>query len=184
MTKDNEVDEELKPSLQIIEEKKADEKDLICSINREQSCDMFCRAKKDIFIYDVNHKILGIIKEPETKFKNKKFIINNGTSDIFTVDADYLQMGICWRNSLYGRCSKCVFPIQAMKDGKVLSEKIGTLTKMYINCNTNSDDYEIVDPDSMEIIFPDNSTSIEKFLLTLCGLVIEYRFYETDPRDP
>jgi hypothetical protein len=183
LTKDNKVDEELEPALQIIQDQQADEKNLICSINREKSCNLFCRAKEDIIIYDAETKILGIIKEPQTTFKNKKFIINNGDSDIYMIDANYLQMGICWRNSLYGRCNKCVFPIQAMKSGKVLSEKIGTLTKMYINCNTNLVDYEIVDPDSMEIIFPDNSTSIEKLLLTLCGLVIEYRFYEICPRN-
>lgn len=142
---------------------------------------------------------------------------------MYKIEADYLQLGVCWRNSLYGKCRETMFPIYSVNNKTKSGSKIdfnnnnsnvnansiinkdynknsisknennikdlndessfikeGLMTKKFSACASEND---LLYPDALEIIFPDNSSYYDKFLMTLCGLIIEYRFYEIDPRD-
>lgn len=161
-----------------------EKKELVCVLERPFKCSLFCQAKSEVEIFSSFGKILGVITEPETTYKNKVFQIFNDKKELlFTIDSDYFQMGVCWRNSLYGKCQETVFPIykcnnKGDKDSGNIRD--GLMTKKFSACaSENNLDY----PDALEIIFPDNCTYYEKYLISMCGLLIDYRFYEIDPRD-
>ena len=193
-------------------QKDLEEKEFICHLERNFECKILCNEKPEVTIISNTGKILGVIKEPKTTFKTKTFIINDMENDIYSIEPDYFQLGVCWRNSLYGKCREVYFPIYSLnkqkkseksvenqkeniekeKEGKTDKKeftstisnterkKIGLITKKYSACaNDNNLDY----PEAIEIIFPDSCSYTDKFLIAMCGFIIDYRFYEIDPRD-
>lgn len=126
------------------------------------------------------NKVIGIIKEPSSTIKTKVFEIWGNQNNLkFKVVADYYQIGICWRNSLYGQCFETHYSIIRVIENKD-EETRGIITKRFSACS-NDDILEY--PEALEIIFPETISSIDKLLISLCGLIIDYRFYEINPRD-
>lgn len=160
-------------------EKEHEIKEFICELTRLFHCKLAFKSKPEIFITSNSGKTIGTIKEPQSKLTTKEFEIYNSKDIlIYKVVADYFQLGICWRNSLYGQCKETTFPIYTVINNQINENKDGLITKKFSACaNENNLEY----PDSLEIIFPDGISFIDKFLITLCGMVIDYRFYEIDP---
>ena len=53
--------------------------------------------------------------------------------------------------------------------------------KKHASCSEN---YEVVEePEVLEIIFPEDISVEDKFLLISCGLFLDFRFYEYNPNE-
>lgn len=90
-------------------------------------------------------------------------------------------MGICFRNSLLGKCLETFFYVyKSDNDSKLEGYKDGLITKKFSAC-ANDDNLEY--PEAMEIIFPDDAKVEDKFLLLCVGVMIDYLFYNTNPNE-
>lgn len=61
------------------------------------------------------------------------------------------------------------------------SKSDGMIHKKHASCSEN---YEVAEePELLEIIFPEDISVEDKFLLITCGLFLDYRFYEYNPNE-
>lgn len=154
---------------------------IIFELKRKMKCDLMWKRKLDAEILTSTGIYLGKICEPEGLFQEKVFEVYDESDNLrFKIATPFMQLGICWRSSLYGKCLEVNFSINSFKEDENKYEVLdGLMIKRFSACTAEEDLPHY--PDSMEIIFPTNINEKDKFFLTLCGLYIDYRLYEIVP---
>lgn len=154
---------------------------ILFEIKRRFKCDLMWKRKLDAEILTSTGILLGKICEPEGLFKEKVFEVYDETDNLrFKISSPFMQLGICWRSSIYGKCLEVNFSISVFKTDENKYEDLdGLIIKRFSAC-TAEDELPHY-PDSMEVIYPTNINEKDKFFLTLCGLYMDYRLYEMVP---
>ena len=142
-------------------------------------------TRPDITIFHKDGTI-GVIKEPKSIW-NILYKIYDGNSDPKSDDYKYrvvascFQYGVGWRGSIFGKCYETRFPIfHKNNDKSDIGFRDGLITKKFSAC---AKDDNLKYPEALEIIFPNDATPEDKFLLICVALTIDYRFYEINPNE-
>ena len=140
------------------------------NIYKPFKCTMCCCSRPEITIkLSDGDKKVGAIKNIFTCCNPEFEVYDENEKVKFLLTADCCQCGLMCKG-LCGKLSEVVFNI-LNPDNK---EIIGNITKKVANSSevfSNADSYQV--------IFPQNTTPNDKFLLTGLGLMIDYQFFES-----
>lgn len=157
--------------------------DTFCLFDRPWKCTCCCLARPVLSAYYKQKQegnSFGSIEEPLSCYDPVLFIRDSSGFIKYKIHADCCQCGIICRNSICGKCSETMFGIYPANCEEFhMKHKVGLIRKIAGDAIKEM----FTDADSFEIVFPDESTPEEKLLLIGAVLMIDYRFYEENPRN-
>jgi hypothetical protein len=126
-------------------------------------------------------KIIGTVHEPFSCSHFTLQLKDDKEKDRYRIDASCCQCGIGCRGSIFGKCYQVFFPIfSASNPARDLDGSDGLIHKRHSACSKDDD---FVNPEAIEIVFPEKATAEDKFMLICIGLLIDYRYYEENPHE-
>lgn len=149
--------------------------------NRPFQCTCCCLARPELTgtYKDEFGAQIGKITEPCTLCDPHLDITDSKGNLKYKIHGDCCQCGFCCRSDVCGKCSDVIFPIFAANVTDYnINNKIGAVRKV---CSGVAE--LISDADNFEITFPSDATPEDKLMLIGATLMIDYRYYEENPRD-
>ncbi len=144
----------------------------IGNISKPYTCSCFCICRPELILtLEDSRETVGKIKEDFCCIENAYKVIDIKNKSRYLVKANCCQCGLFFSNSLCGKNCDASFSIVE----PITQEQLGIIAKQ----NTG-DKKNVVE--TYEIKFPRNATSNDKLLLTALGVMIDYQFFELDPR--
>ena len=134
------------------------------------SCCCICRPELILSLEDSNETV-GKIKEDFSCLNNNYKLINIKNKSRYLITANCCQRGLFFSNSICGNNCEASFSIEE----PITHEQLGVITKQLVGDKKNGEE-------RFEIKFPKNSNSNDKLLLTAIGIMIDYQFFDVDPR--
>ena len=149
--------------------------DSIIDINKKCKCPFLCLIRPDmkIILTHKNEK-LGTIEEGFSCCDPVFNIYDKNDKKIFHITANCCQCGLICRNNFLGKTDEAHFFIYKSNGGE---EPVGNICKKAAkSIFTISDNYSVT--------LPNKAKPIEKVLLTIAGIMIDYQYFEknTNPR--
>jgi len=142
------------------------------SIIKPYKCSCFCICRPEFILnLEDSNETVGKIKEYYSCFENSYRVINIKNQSRYLVKANCCQCGLFCSNSICGQNSDVSFNIME----PLTEEVLGIICKQKKGDKKNGEE-------SYEIKFPKNANSNDKLLLTALGIMIDYQYFEIDPR--
>ena len=142
----------------------------IGNILKPYKCTCCCIGRPEILL-NIESEIIGNIKEDFSCIDNSYKVFNIKNQSKYIVKANCCQCGLLCSNSICGKKYDVNFSIMDYKTEEIL----GTITKQNIGDKKNMEE-------SYEIKFPRYANSNDKLLLTALGVILDYQYFEIDPR--
>ena len=140
------------------------------------SCKFFCCCKAELTLILNEGKKKGIqqinvgsVKEGFSLCDPKFEIYDENNQIKYIVTSNCCQCGLLCGNSCMGKTYEVIFDIINPVDNQI----IGNIFR-----KEAEGDELVTDADSYEIIFPINANAIDKLLIVVLGLMIDYQYFE------
>ena len=144
----------------------------IGNIVKPYSCTCCCACTPELILnLEDSSETVGKIKEDCSCFYNNYKLLNIKNTNRYLVTPKSFQCGLMCSNSICGNNFDVSFSIEE----PITHEQLGIITKQIIGDKKNGEQ-------SFEIKFPRNANSNDKLLLTALGIMIDYQFFDVDPR--
>lgn len=151
---------------------KGDQPQKTGNISKPYTCSCCCICRPELFLtLEDSNETVGKIKEEFSCIENVYKIINIKNQNRYIVKANCCQCGLFFSNSICGKNCEASFSIVE----PITQEKLGIISKQ-----NKGDKKNLLE--TYEIKFPRNANSNDKLLLTALGVIIDYQFFELDPR--
>ena len=127
------------------------------------------RPEMKIFITETN-ALLGTIEEGFSCCDPIFNVYDKDGKLIYFIETDCCQCGFVCRNNCLGKTDECVFFIY---DNETKSNPIGEISKGAVSS-------QLTIGDNYSVIFPKKASIIDKILLTITGVMIDYQYFENN----
>jgi hypothetical protein len=150
---------------------------IFANVFKPLSCKCFCCCRAEIILRlnegtkkkGIQQINVGSVKEGFS-LCDPKFEIYDGTNQLkYIVTANCCQCGLLCCNWCMGKVYEVIFDIINPVDNQI----IGNIIR-----KEAEGDELVTDADSYEIIFPINANAIDKLLIVVLGLMIDYQYFE------
>ena len=149
-------------------------KEIFAIVDKPYNCPCFCLGRPYMECNYSNGTKFGEIKEPFTCCNPKFCIYDENNILKYFINCDCCQCGYLCRNNVCGKLSDCLFEI--CEANGIVNGNIKRLAAKGMQFLSDSDSYDIN--------FPNNASPVEKLLIILAVILIDYQYFETSPGDP
>jgi hypothetical protein len=145
-------------------------------VNKPFKCTCFCLERPVMnATYCQGGQMVGQVKQPFSCCDPIFTIYDSSGTLRYFIHADCCQCGICCSNNFCGKMSEAVFNIY--KDAS-MTQPCGNIIKKIASFSEM-----VTSADSYQVNFPLDASPSEKLLLIICGLMIDYQFFEEKAGD-
>ena len=140
-------------------------------IHKPFKCTCFCLERPVMnATFGMGGQMVGQVKQPFSCC-DPIFTIYDGSGTLrYFIHADCCQCGLVCANNICGKASEVIFNI--FKDGS-MTQPVGSIIKKMATFTEM-----VTSADSYQVNFPPDATPNDKLLLIICGLMVDYQFFE------